>query len=290
MRVVITGGTGFIGRALVAELRGRGDEPVVVSRRPENAAVAWDALEPETARADAVVHLAGEPIAGGRWTAQRLAEIRASRVQSTERVVQAIDRASRKPKVLVSGSAIGIYGMRYDDQELDESAPAGDDVLARIVAAWEKAADVARSAGVRVVHPRTGVVLGQGGGALVKMAAPFKWFVGGPLGSGRQWVSWVHVHDVVKALLFALDRPSLVGPINVVAPNPVTMAALSRSIARALRRPAAIRTPAFVLRLILGKGLAQMLLSGQRVLPRKLLDAGFVFDFPDVDRACVDLL
>lgn len=274
----------------MAELRGRGDEPVVVSRRPENAAVAWDALEPETARADAVVHLAGEPIAGGRWTAQRLAEIRASRVQSTERVVQAIDRASRKPKVLVSGSAIGIYGMRYDDQELDESAPAGDDVLARIVAAWEKAADVARSAGVRVVHPRTGVVLGQGGGALVKMAAPFKWFVGGPLGSGRQWVSWVHVHDVVKALLFALDRPSLVGPINVVAPNPVTMAALSRSIARALRRPAAIRTPAFVLRLILGKGLAQMLLSGQRVLPRKLLDAGFVFDFPDVDRACVDLL
>jgi uncharacterized protein len=290
MRVVITGGTGFIGRALVAKLHERGDEPIVVSRRPEEPAVAWDAIERETARADAVVHLAGEPIAGGRWTAKRLAEIRASRVQSTERLVRAIERASRKPQVLVSGSAIGIYGMRSDDTELDESSPAADDVLARIVVAWERAADVARSAGVRVVHPRTGVVLGRGGGALAKMAAPFRWFVGGPLGSGRQWVSWVHLHDVVRALLFALDRESLVGPINIVAPNPVTMETLTRCIGRALHRPAAIYTPGFALELLLGKGLAQMLLSGQRVLPRKLREAGFVFDFPEVDRACVDLL
>jgi hypothetical protein len=289
-RVLITGGTGFIGRVLVDALRSRGDEPIVVSRRPEPPAVGWDAIEPEMERADAVVHLAGEPIAEGRWTAKRLEDIRSSRVESTERVAAAIGRASHKPRVFVSGSAVGIYGMREDDKELDERDPPAEDVLARIVTAWEAAAEAARSAGVRVVHPRTGVVLGGGGGALPKMAGPFMWFVGGPLGSGRQWVSWVHVRDVVRALLFAMDREAMVGPVNVVAPAPVTMEALARCIARTLHRPAGMRVPAFALRLALGEGLAEMLLTGQRVLPRKLLDSGFVFDFPGVDAACADLL
>jgi uncharacterized protein (TIGR01777 family) len=289
-RVLITGGTGFIGRALVDLLRERGDEPVVVSRRAEPPAVGWDAVEQEVDRADAVVHLAGEPIAEGRWTAERLACIRATRVESTERIARAIEQASRKPKVLVSGSAVGVYGMRDDDTELDESALPADDILASIVVAWEKAADAARSAGVRVVHPRTGVVLGRGGGALTKMAAPFKWFVGGPLGSGRQWVSWVHLHDAVRALLFVIDRETLVGPVNVVAPTPVTMDALAHGIGHAIHRPAALRAPAFALKLALGSGLAQMLLTGQRVVPRKLLDSGFVFEFPRVEGACADLL
>ena len=289
-RVLITGGTGFIGRAVVDALRGRGDEPVVVSRRPEPTAVRWDAVEREVERADAVVHLAGEPIAEGRWTPRRLETIRSSRVESTERIAAAIQGASRKPRVLVSGSAVGIYGMRDDDKELDESTPPGDDVLARIVVAWEATAEAARSAGVRVVHPRTGVVLGRGGGALPRMAAPFRWFVGGTLGSGRQWVSWVHLNDVVRALLFAIDSEALVGPVNVVAPAPVTMETLTRCIGRALHRPAAMRVPPLALRIALGGGLAQMLLTGQRALPRKLLDAGFVFDFPSVEEACADLL
>src|SRR5579883_1985774 len=206
MRVLVTGGTGFIGRALVGALRRRGDEVVVVSRRPAEGAVGWDAIDDAVARSDAVVHLAGEPVAERRWTPERLARIRASRVETTERVAAAIQRAARKPRVLVSGSAVGIYGMRTDDEELDERAPAGDDVLARIVVAWEQAADAARSAGVRVVQPRTGVVLGLGGGALPRMATAFRWFVGGPIGSGGQWVSWIHLRDVVRALTFALDR------------------------------------------------------------------------------------
>jgi uncharacterized protein (TIGR01777 family) len=289
-RVLITGGTGFIGRAVVDALRGRGDEPIVVSRSAQPPAVTWEAVEREVERADAVVHLAGEPIAESRWTPGRLERIRSSRVESTERIAAAIHGASRKPRVLVSGSAVGIYGMRDDDEELDEGAPAGEDELAKIVVAWEAAAGAARAAGVRVVHPRTGVVLGRDGGALPRMAAPIRWFVGGTIGSGRQWVSWVHLRDVVRALLFAIDSEALIGPVNVVAPAPVTMETLTRCIGRALNRPAAMRVPAFALRVALGERLAQMLLTGQRALPRKLLDGGFVFDFPVVEEACADLL
>jgi uncharacterized protein (TIGR01777 family) len=239
---------------------------------------------------DAIVHLAGEPIAEGRWTKTRLQLMRESRVQSTERIARALEQASRRPRVFVSGSAVGIYGMRLDDRELDESARAGDDVLAEIAVAWESAADRARQAGVRVVHPRIGIVLGRGGGALAKMAKPFRYFLGGPIGNGRQWVSWIHLQDAVRALIFALDSSVLTGPVNVVAPEPVTMDALARAIAGQLNRPAALRVPAFALRVALGRGLAQALLTGQRALPRKLVDSGFVFDFPRVEQACMDLL
>jgi uncharacterized protein (TIGR01777 family) len=290
MRVLITGGTGFVGQALVDALLNRGDQPVVVSRHSAPPAVGWDAIEREVDRADAVIHLAGEPIAEGRWTPARLERIRSSRVDGTARVARAIERASRKPRVFVSGSAVGIYGMRDDDTELDEGAPAADDVLARIVVAWEEAASAARSSGVRVVHPRTGVVLGRSGGALSKMAEPFRWFVGGAIGSGRQWVSWIHLYDVVRALLHMVDCEVLVGPVNVVSPWPVTMETLARSFASTLGRPGVMRIPAFALRLALGDGLAQMLLTGQRALPRKLLESGFVFDFPRLEEACADLL
>ena len=289
-RVLITGGTGLIGRALVGALGSRGDDPVVVSRRSNPPRVGWESIESAVEDVDAVIHLAGEPIAEGRWTDARWERIRASRVDTTERIAAAIAQASRKPRVFVSGSAVGIYGMRTDDGELDETGPAGQDSLARLVVAWERAADAARAAGVRVVHPRTGVVLARGGGALDKMAAPFKWFVGGPIGGGRQWVSWVHVVDVVRALLFAIDSDALVGAVNVSAPAPATMEALARSIAHALHRPSAMRVPAIALKMALGGGLANMLLTGQRAVPRKLLDAGFAFDFPRLDEACSDLL
>jgi uncharacterized protein (TIGR01777 family) len=290
MRVLVTGGTGFIGRPLVTALRQRGDEVVVVSRRPGPGMVTWDALEREVALADAVVHLAGEPIADHRWTPERLAAIRVSRVEPAARIAKAIREPARKPAVFVSGSAVGIYGMRMDDALLDESCRAGEDVLARIAVAWEAAADPAREAGVRVVHPRIGVVLGSGGGALAKMVTPFRWYVGGPLGTGRQWLSWVHLRDVVRALVLAIDSPALSGPVNVVAPEPVTMERFARAIARALGRPAAMRVPAFALRVALGDGLAQALLQGLRVLPHKLEEAGFVFEFRVLEDACRDLL
>jgi uncharacterized protein (TIGR01777 family) len=292
VRVLVTGGTGFIGRAFVGALRERGDDAIVVSRRAAagSGVVSWDAVEREAERADAVVHLAGEPIADARWTPARLQLLRDSRVRTTERIARAVAASPRKPRVLVSGSAVGIYGMREDDRELDETAAAGDDVLARMAVDWEGAADPARAAGVRVVHPRTGVVLGRGGGALARMATPFRWFVGGPIGSGRQWVSWIHLRDTVRALIFALDNESLAGAVNVVAPHPVTMNDLARAIARALARPSVMRVPSFALRAALGEGVARLLLTGQNVVPRRLLDAGFAFEFPDVERACADLL
>jgi uncharacterized protein (TIGR01777 family) len=290
MRVLVTGGTGFIGKALVQALRSRGDEPVVVSRTSSSGTVPWESVSRAIESVDAVVNLAGEPIADRRWTRERLAQIRESRVRATERLAGAIEGASRRPSVMVSGSAIGIYGMRNDAKELDETSPTADDVLARIVVDWEKAADPVRRAGVRVVHPRTGVVLGAGGGALAKMVAPFRFFVGGPVGDGDQWVSWVHLRDTVRALLFVLDTPSLSGPVNVTAPRPVTMEALAQAIGAALHRPSGLRVPPLALRLALGAGLADVLLTGQRVLPRKLLDAGFAFEITDIEEACREIL
>jgi len=291
VRVLVTGGTGLIGRALVAALRARGDEVVVVSRAAAVAGVvSWDVAIGEVARADAVVHLAGEPISAGRWTRARLQRIRASRVETTAMLAAALEGAARKPQVFVSGSAVGIYGMRTDDTVLDEASPPGHDVLAEIAVAWEAAADAARGVGVRVVHPRTGIVLGKEGGALAKMALPFRLFAGGPLGSGSQWVSWVHLRDEVRALLFAIDRADLSGPMNVVAPEPVSMESLARAIGRTLRRPSWLRVPAFALRASLGDGLARAVLTGQRALPGKLSAAGFVFDYPRIDEALADLL
>lgn len=288
MRIILTGGTGFIGSAVARALRERRDDIVIVSRG-NNGDVTWEGVEAEVERADAIVHLAGEPIAAGRLTAARLERIRSSRVDTTTRIASAIARSAHKPRVLVSASAIGIYGTRLDDELLDESAPPAGDQLARICVAWEAAANPAREAGVRVVHQRIGVVLGRGGGVLSKMTVPFKWFVGGPLGGGSQWLSWIHQRDVVRAILFAIGEETLAGPVNVVAPGPVTMSDFARSLGRAIGRPAAMRVPAFALRLALGEGLAQMVLTGQRAAPRKLQHVGFKFQFPELAGALAEL-
>ena len=292
MRVLLTGGTGFIGRALRDALGARGDDVVVVSRRADAGSVAWSAIESEVGRADAIVHLAGEPVAAARWTVARLEKIRVSRVETTTNLARAIERVRRRPRVFVSASAIGIYGMRTDDERLDEKAPAGDDALARIVVAWEAAArpsGPSAMAGTRVVHPRFGIVLGQGGGALASMATPFKLFFGGSLGTGKQWLSWIHLRDAVRALLFAIDTEALAGPANIVAPAPTIMDDFAAALGHALHRPAVLRVPAVALRAALGGGLAGVLLTGQRVVPRRLLDAGFAFEFPRLDDALADI-
>lgn len=299
MKWVVSGGTGFIGTALVRSLEGAGHEVVVLSRRAGRSEgrtrqVAWTAGEAgpwmsELDGADVVVHLAGAGVMDERWSAERLEEIRRTRVEPGRLIAEAIAGASHRPRVLVSGSAVGIYGMRMDDTELAEETAAGSDVLAKICVEWEQCADSARAAGVRVVHPRTGIVLGTEGGALAKMLPAFKAFVGGPLGSGRQWVPWVHRDDVVGAITFAADSDRIVGPFNVTAPSPVRMRELAEVIGRVLRRPSLMPVPAAALRLLLGGG-AEALLTGQRAIPAKLLEAGYAFRFPALEDALRDLL
>jgi uncharacterized protein (TIGR01777 family) len=290
MRVIVTGGTGFIGSALVTALAARGDEAVVITRTPRGAGqVGWEAIAAAIDGAGAVVNLAGEPVADARWTKARLERLRSSRLGATSRVVAAITRAASKPRVLVSASAIGYYGMRKDDATMVEASPAGGDVLAKLTADWEAASRPAQSSVTRVANPRIGVVLGRGGGALAKMLPAFQLFVGGPVGDGTQWVSWVHLRDAVRALLFAIDTETIAGPFNVVAPNPVTMNDLARALAATLGRPSALRVPGFALRLALGDGLANVLLTGQRVTPEALLAAGFTFELPTIERALAAL-
>lgn len=292
MQILLTGGTGFLGSLLRQALGERGDEVRVVSRRAEGPGmVPWDAVEEEVGRADAVVHLAGEPLAESRWTAERWERIRSSRVDTTARLARAMaGAAASRPRVFVSASAVGIYGMRRDDVVCDEATPPGDDRVAQLCVAWEAAAEPARAAGVRVVHPRIGIALGAGGGALARMVTAFRFFVGGPVGEGTQWLSWIHARDVVRALLFLLDREACSGAYDLVAPAPVTMNDLARAVGRAMGRPSAMRVPAFAVRALFGEGLAGTLLTGQRCAPRRLLDAGFTFDFPALDQALADLL
>lgn len=300
MRITVTGGTGFIGRGLVAALASRGDEVCVITRDPGRARgevpagvalEAWSAEEAWAERvrsSDAVVHLAGEGVADGRWTEERLARIRSSRVDTTAALAEVIARAPKKP-VWVSGSAVGIYGMRKDDAVLDEQAPPGDDVLARVCADWEGATAPARRAGVRVAIARTGIVLGRGGGALAKMLPAFKAFAGGPIGDGAQWLSWIHIEDAVRGLLYAVDTAGFEGPFNLTAPKPVTMNQLARELARALHRPCMMRVPGVALKIALGEGLAETLLNGQRAVPARLERSGFAFRFEDVASALADL-
>jgi uncharacterized protein len=300
-RIVVSGATGFIGRRVVRELALRGDAVTALSRDPERTrgdvpeAVSLEQWEPRGEGpiasldgSDAVVHLAGERAVGARWTAAVKREILESRVASTEHVVLAIERASRRPGVLVCASAVGYYGAR-GDEPLDESAEAGAGFLAQVTVDWEQAARRAEALGVRVVLARFGIVLGRGGGALAEMAKPFRLFVGGPIGSGRQVVSWVHADDVVGAVLRCIDDAAISGAVNVTAPHAVTNAALSKEIGRVLRRPAAFTVPEAALRLRFGEG-AEPLVTGQRAVPRKLEQAGYAFRYPDVGPALEEAL
>jgi hypothetical protein len=295
-KIMISGGTGFIGRAVVTALATRGDHVTVLTRDPSRAKAtapsrvhfeAWDGnrlpSSDSIADADAVIHLAGEQAVGKRWTDQKKKEIMDSRVHGTEHLVTAMELAPRRPRVFVCASAIGYYGA-HGDEALDETAPAGSDFLARVTVAWEAAASRAESLGVRVVRTRFGVVLGREGGALVEMVKPFKLFVGGPIASGRQLVSWVHVDDVVGAILLALDDERMRGPVNVTAPNAVTNAELSKVIGKVLHRPSALRAPETALRIAFGEG-ADPLVTGQRAVPTVLEHLGYEFKYVSVEGA-----
>jgi uncharacterized protein (TIGR01777 family) len=288
MRVTVTGATGTIGRSLVDALTARGDEVTSLSRStnwpdPKTAGPPLDTLSGQ----DGVVHLLGEQIAQ-RWTDDAKREIRDSRILSTRNLVAAIGELpeGERPKVLVSQSGAGWYGHRGDER-LDESAPAGDDFLARLSAGWEAEARAAEALGVRVVVNRTGMVLSPSGGALAKMMPFFKAGVGGPVAGGRQYVSWIHLDDVVGAILFELDTDAASGPVNLTAPEPATNRELSKALGSALRRPAVAPVPALAVKALYGE-MADIVTTGQRAVPKRLTELGYTFRRPELEAALLD--
>jgi hypothetical protein len=236
---------------------------------------------------DAVVHLAGEPIAESRWTPERKQEILNSRQLSTQKIVEAIAQANPKPTVLVNASAIGYYGTS-ETATFDETSPAGNDFLAEVCQAWEAEAQKVKDAGVRLVILRLGIVLGDGG-ALAKMTPPFKVFAGGPIGTGRQWFSWIHRDDLVNLILEALSRKDIEGVFNATAPNPVRMTELCQTIGETLNRPSWLPVPSFALEAYLGEG-AKVVLEGQQVLPKRTTNYGFKYRYPTVKQALAEIL
>jgi uncharacterized protein len=296
MNALVTGATGLIGKHLLQRL----GEPRVLARDPAEATrqlgvkdvIAWNADQAIPPRAldgvDVVFHLAGDPIAAGRLTAAKKQRLRDSRVLGTRNVVAAIRDGTRRPRVLVCASAIGFYGSRGDEELIEESPP-GTGFLADMCRDWEKEALAASALGVRVVCARTGIVLAREGGALSSMRRAFQLGLGGPLASGRQWTSWIHVDDVVGLLLHAAERAEVEGPLNVCAPHPSRNGDFSRALGRAMHRPAWVRMPALALRLALGE-LADVVVASQRAIPARATATGYVFRFGTVDEALHDLL
>jgi len=297
MRILITGGTGLIGRQLCTVLLTQGHELTVLSRHPKTVApkcgnsvramASLDEWTPERTF-DAVINLAGEPIVDAYWSAKRKNVLLDSRVRLTEKLVQRIAGAQQKPAVLLSGSAVGYYG-NGGDTVLDEAMAAGHDFPAELCATWESAARVAEQSGVRVCLLRTGLVLSKQGGLLGRMLLPFKLAMGARLGDGKQWMSWVHIDDYVAMVLRLLNDASLNGAFNMTAPAPVTNSEFTQTLAQTLHRPALFVAPSFVLKLAMGER-ACLLLEGQRVIPKRFASSGFQFAHPSLEGALQDLL
>jgi uncharacterized protein (TIGR01777 family) len=288
MKITVTGASGLLGGKLVDRLRARGDEVVTLSRNPSGPGVLRWLPEQEPAPqaalngCDAVVHLAGEAVAQ-RWSDDAKRRIRRSRELGTRNLVAGIDAAEPRPRVLVASSAVGYYGA-HGDEEVDERTPAGDGFLAQVCVVWEREAQRATELGLRVVNVRTGVVLDRDGGALAKMLPFFKLGVGGPVAGGRQYLPWIHVDDVIGIYLAALDGDDWTGPVNAAAPTPVANATFSKALGRALHRPAFAPVPGFAVRVLYGE-MAEIVTTGQRVIPRRAQDLGYAFAHPDLHEA-----
>lgn len=297
MKVIVTGGTGFIGRAVLQKLIEDGHRVVLLTRHPDHVQwfnknfvrpVAWNGKtqgdwSQEVDGADAVINLAGEPLVAKRWTKSVKEHIISSRVNATRAIVEAIRKAEHKPSVLINANAVGFYG-NVPDGEVTESSPKGSGFLSDTCEIWEKEARAAEALGVRLVICRIGIVLEKDGGALTKMVPPFQMFIGGPIGSGRQWFPWVHRDDVAGAMIFALDNSRVKGVINVTAPDSVTMGQFCVALGKALKRPCWAPVPAVALKLLLGE-MSGMLLEGQKAIPKKLEQAGYLFIYPKLDEA-----
>ncbi len=303
MKIVLAGATGFIGQRLIKKLGESGHSLVLLSRNSSEArrhygstlqVELWDAKTQgawahHLDGADAVINLAGESIAGKRWSQTQKDKILASRVDATNAIVEALSKTNKKPQVLVNASAVGYYG-DVPQADVTEHYPQGNDFLAETCGRWEQAALQAEQFGVRVVCIRTGIVLDKNGGALKKLLPPFNFFVGGPLGSGRQWFPWIHIEDEIGAILFALENKNIVGPLNLAAPESVTMRQFCSALGKTMYRPSWAPVPGLVLKIALGEMAGPLLLNGQRVVPKKLSEAGYAFRFPQLDAALKDVL
>lgn len=302
MKVVIAGGTGLIGKALVKRLAELNRQVVILTRDPDTTVKyfpvsveveSWDgktigSWSRIVDGANVVINLAGESVAAKRWTPTRKASIMNSRIDSTRVIVDAIGRTEKKPQLLINASAVGYYG-NVESGDVVETYPAGNDFIADVCKRWEAEALQAERFGLRVVLLRIGIVLDNSGGALKRMMFPYKLYIGGRLGSGRQRFPWIHLNDVVGVILFAMENKNLSGPVNVASPEPVTMKEFSTALGRTMGRPAWLSVPAFVLKIGLGE-LAGMLLGGQRTIPQKLINNGFTFRYPYLDEALRTLL
>ncbi|MBK1725828.1 TIGR01777 family oxidoreductase [Halorhodospira neutriphila] len=296
MRVLVTGGTGFVGRRLCADLHEAGHEVLVASRSPERARGVLPAgtdVRPQVLDfldrpPEGVVNLAGEPIAGKRWSEAQKQRLVESRLETTQAVVELCSRLEQPPQVLVSASAMGYYGDQ-GERVVTEQTPPHDEFVHRLCERWERTAREAEPYGVRVALVRIGIVLGHDGGTLERLLPPFRLGLGGPLGSGRQYMPWIHRQDLVRMIRFLLEHDELSGPFNASAPAPVTNAEFTRTLARHLRRPALLPAPAFALRLAFGE-MARVLLTGARMQPERIQQAGFEFEYPGLDQALGEIL
>jgi uncharacterized protein len=297
MKILVSGSHGLVGKALTHSLTDDSHEVVRLVRREHTLGSAEVEWYPDQGRIDAahlegidaVVHLAGDNIAGGRWTAQKKRTIRESRVQGTTLLSHTLASLSRPPSVFISASAIGFYGNR-GDESLTEKSPPGDDFLAKVCRDWEAATEAAVEKGIRTVYARFGVILDAREGALAKMMPPFRAGIGGKVGNGKQWMSWIALDDVIGSLKFLLEDKTISGPVNVVAPNPVTNEEFTKTLARTLSRPAIFPMPAFAARLAFGEMADALLLSSQRVDPAVLQDNGFLFSWPTLEPALQNIL
>lgn len=298
LRFLITGGTGFIGTYLRSRLLKEGHYLTIITRNPDQYReeqavnqqfIHWDSdLSGEIAKSDGVINLAGQNLVGVRWTEKLKEAIYKSRIDSTGKLVEAMKKADKKPGLFISASAAGYYG-ENGDRIVDESFPPGDDYLARVCQDWEAEALKAVDLGIRVAIPRMGIALQDNGGMVGKMKLPFQLFVGGPVGHGKQYIPWVHMEDLCRALLYPVENENLKGPYNANAPNPVTMDELASVMGRIMRRPAFFRVPEFVLKLVLGEG-AGPVVTSLRNHPEKLLGKGFKFEFENFEEALADIL
>jgi hypothetical protein len=297
VKIAVSGSSGLVGAALTAALGANGHAVARLVRPGSSAdsnSIRWDPLAGTLDTlalegVDAIVHLAGASIAGGRWTAARKQLLRTSRVEATQHLLEGISRLRQRPAVFISASAVGFYGDRGDERLTESSAP-GDNFLAQLARDWEASASRAESLGMHTVLLRFGAILSTRGGALPRMLTPFRLGVGGRLGSGKQWMSWLTLDEVIAIILYALQKESLRGPVNAVSPNPATNAEFTRALARALHRPALFPAPAFALRLLLGEMADALLLSSQRVFPERLTALDYAFRHPRLEEALAGVL
>jgi uncharacterized protein (TIGR01777 family) len=302
-RVIVTGATGFIGKALCRHLLEAGYDVVGLSRNPDEGKqflpgqvnfARWDAKSAEgwmdyADGAYAIVNLAGENIASGRWTKERKQRILQNRLDAGKAVVEAVEQAKIKPEVVIQASGIGYYGDTRDEI-VDETSPPGSGFLVEVAKQWEKATEQVKSFGVRHIIIRTGVVLGKGEGFLSRVMTPFRLFVGGHMGKGKQWISWIHIDDEIRAIRFLMEMENLEGVFNLSAPNPLTSRDFFGILGKVMRRPAWLSVPGFVLRLFLGEMADELILSGQKAMPKRLLESGYEFTYVDAECALSQIL